>query len=380
MSFYARYPSSTAPVGGATAANQVLEIALLTSIDNHTPTLGQKTMANSSPVVIASDQSAISVLGPLTDAQLRATPVPVSGTLAVTQSTSPWIVNGSGFTQPVSGTFFQATQPISAAALPLPSGASTSANQATEIASLASIDSKLTSPLAVTGPLTDTQLRATPVPISGTVTASNPSVSTTGAAVPASATFVGGSDGTNLRALKVSATGVLSVDGSASTQPISGTVTVNPLTNSSVVKAQLQDNAGTAIVLGQTTMSASVPVVIASNQTAVPVSGTVTTVLPSFKEKYTLNFSTSPLTTSTYVTLAASTTNAITAFEIYNTTEEPIIIATGAAASEVDKFYIFPGGNAPNVVYLSVNASTRLSLKSLNNPVSGGYILVNLSA
>lgn len=33
------------------------------------------------------------------------------------------------------------------------------------------------------------------------------------------------------------------------TQPISGTVTVNPLTNSSIVKAQLQDNSGTAVVL-----------------------------------------------------------------------------------------------------------------------------------
>jgi hypothetical protein len=55
----------------------------------------------------------------LTDTQLRATPVPisgsvsvsnfpatqpVSGTVAVTQSTSPWVVDGSGHTQPVSGT------------------------------------------------------------------------------------------------------------------------------------------------------------------------------------------------------------------------------------------------------------------------------------
>lgn len=72
--------SVPAPVGGATAANQVLEIAQLTainantdgleasntaianstaSIDTKTPTVGQKTMANSSPVVIASDQSAV---------------------------------------------------------------------------------------------------------------------------------------------------------------------------------------------------------------------------------------------------------------------------------------------------------------------------------
>lgn len=104
--------------------------------------LGQATMALSVPVVIASDQSALPVSAAslplpsgaateatlalvkaktdnldvllstravtgLTDAQLRATPVPVSGT------------------------FWQTTQPISAASLPLPSGAATEATLAT---------------------------------------------------------------------------------------------------------------------------------------------------------------------------------------------------------------------------------------------------------
>ena len=56
-------------------------------------------------------------------------------------------------------------------------GGATAANQVLEIASLdateasaASIDSKLTSPLTVTGPLTDTQLRATAVPVTGPLT------------------------------------------------------------------------------------------------------------------------------------------------------------------------------------------------------------------
>lgn len=49
-------------------------------------------------------------------------------------------VDGSGVTQPVSGSFFQTTQPVSIAAT-----------------------------VPVSGPLTDTQLRATPIPVSGTV-------------------------------------------------------------------------------------------------------------------------------------------------------------------------------------------------------------------
>ena len=52
-------------------------------------TLGQKTMANSTPVVLPSDQSPIPVTGPLTDTQLRATPVPVSGTVAVSSAPLP---------------------------------------------------------------------------------------------------------------------------------------------------------------------------------------------------------------------------------------------------------------------------------------------------
>lgn len=178
----------------------------------------------------------------------------------------------------------------------LPTGAATAANQATEIASLASIDTKLTSPLTVTGPLTDAQLRATPVPVSGTVTTTNTANGATGAAVPAQATQVAGSDGTNLRALKVSATGVLSVDASASTQPVSGTVTVTQATGTnlhtvvdssalptgaSTLAAQTTGNTSLSSIdgktpsLGQAAMAASVPVVLASNQSSIPVAATL---------------------------------------------------------------------------------------------------------
>lgn len=70
MSQNAYYPASTPtlPAGGATAANQLTQIteetaiaASTASIDGKLGTLGQKTMAGSAPVVIASDQSAIAV-------------------------------------------------------------------------------------------------------------------------------------------------------------------------------------------------------------------------------------------------------------------------------------------------------------------------------
>lgn len=104
-------------------------------------------------------------------------------------------------TQPVSGTVavtgaYQATQPVSAASLPLPAGAALDASvtalsakfgalgQAAMAASapvvLASNQSAIpvtltsttvTGSVAVTGPLTDAQIRATALPVSGTVTA-----------------------------------------------------------------------------------------------------------------------------------------------------------------------------------------------------------------
>lgn len=83
-----------------------------------------------------------------------------NGTLATVTAQHALKVDGSAV-----------TQPVSAASLPLPAGAATSALQSAGNSSLASIDAKLTNPLPVSGPLTDTQLRATPVPVSGTVTA-----------------------------------------------------------------------------------------------------------------------------------------------------------------------------------------------------------------
>ena len=93
-------------------------------------TLGQKTMAASTPVVLPSDQAAIPVTGPLTDAQLRATPVPVSGTVAVSNAllldaTFTGRINTLGQktmanSTPVVLPSDQSAIPVSATALPLP--------------------------------------------------------------------------------------------------------------------------------------------------------------------------------------------------------------------------------------------------------------------
>jgi len=112
--------------------------------------------------VSVSIAGSVPVTGPLTDAELRASAVPISGTVTASGPLTDTQLRAS--VVPVDGS--GVTQPISAVALPLPSGAATGTKQDTGNTSLASIDTKLTSPLTVTGALTDTQLRASAVPIS----------------------------------------------------------------------------------------------------------------------------------------------------------------------------------------------------------------------
>ena len=125
------------PTGASTATLQTTGNTSLNSIDTKTPALSGGRVPVESNLVQG-----------LTDTQLRASAVPVSGT------------------------FWQATQPVSAVSLPLPTGASTSALQTTGNNTLSNIDTKLGGTLSVNVGLTDAQLRASAVPISFTRLAS----------------------------------------------------------------------------------------------------------------------------------------------------------------------------------------------------------------
>jgi len=73
--------SSALPTGAATEAKQDVGNASLTSIDSKLNSLGQKTMANSMPVTLASDQTPIQVAATLSDE-----PIKISGTIDGTTS------------------------------------------------------------------------------------------------------------------------------------------------------------------------------------------------------------------------------------------------------------------------------------------------------
>jgi hypothetical protein len=203
--------SSALPSGAATSAKQDTGNTSVASIDTKTPSLGQATMANSSPVVIASNQSAIPISTDATTLAIKTAVETIDNAIAgnemqVDVLTMPTVtVNSHAVTN--AGTF---------------------AVQATQAGSW-------------------------------TVTSSNASVSQTGVAIPTSATLIGGSDGANMRALRTNAAGVLSSD-------VTG----------SVITAKLQDSTGTNWSMGQKSMSSSMPVTIADNQTSLKVSSDFT--------------------------------------------------------------------------------------------------------
>lgn len=220
------------PSGASTSALQSTGNSSVASIDGKTPALGQALAAGSVPVVLTAAQlttltplssvsitgtpnvnvtnssipvtgtffqatqpvsiaSSVAVTGPLTDTQLRASAVPISGTVTANTGLSQPLTDTQlrASSVPVSGTFFQATQPVSLASVPLATNAAkdrtTAASpysnrlsdgtvfyDARSIRALTSSDvvTFANTTLAVTGPLTDTQLRASAVPVSLTST------------------------------------------------------------------------------------------------------------------------------------------------------------------------------------------------------------------
>jgi len=174
------------------------------------------------------------------------------------------------------------TQPVSAASLPLPTGASTSALQTTGNSSLSSIDGKTPAlgqaTMANSEPVVIASNQSA-VPISGTVTANAGSgpwpVTDNGGSLTVDGTVATTQSGTwsvrltdGVDTADVTAASRLAVDGSGVTQPISNAnldAALSTLLSSGTFTARINTQ-------GQKAMSASTPVVIASDQSAVPAS------------------------------------------------------------------------------------------------------------
>lgn len=264
--------------GDATAANQVLEIAQLTAINGKLPaTLGTKTSAASLAVVLASDQAALA---------------------------------------------------ITAASLPLPTGASTSALQTSGNASLTSLDGKFSS--------LGQKASAASAPV---VLASDQS------AIPSSQS------------------------GTWNINNVSGTVSLPTGASTETTLSALN---GKFAALGQHTSASSVSVVLSSDSSSLPVK-----IVGKASSGFARNdYSSVPVTTGAYVTIIASTASAASEIYVFDSSGQTLVLAIGAAASEVDQFLIIPGGNGS--VPLAIPAGSRISVKAVSASATVGELDLNL--
>lgn len=87
------------------------------------------------------------------------------------------------------------------------------------------------------------------------------------------------------------------------------------------------------------------------------------------------DYSSVNVTTAAYVQLIASTGATINEIEIFDSSGQTLVLAFGAAASEVDQVYITPGGNGR--IPLAIPASTRVSIKAVSATANTGEISAN---
>jgi len=331
-------PISALPTGAATAANQSTAISSLATLITNTgriPSLGQAASSASVPVVLASTQvgtagtpstTVLTVQGsgsgtalPVSLASLPAltTGSAIVGRFGIDQTT-PGTTNGvqivsgiptgnntigsikvldgtgngltstsgaldvnlktSGITVSVSGTFWQATQPVSAASLPLPTGAATSANQSTEITSLASIVTNTTGIATSSLQTTGNSSLASIVTNTNKIPSLGQAANAGSVPVTLSSTQVGtaGTPSTTVLSVQGVASGTaLAVTGTfwQATQPVSGTLAVSSVSGSVAVTGTFWQ--ATQPVSGTVGVSGSVAVTGTFWQATQPVSFTM---------------------------------------------------------------------------------------------------------
>jgi hypothetical protein len=250
------------------------------------------------------------------------------------------------------------------------------------------------SAVPVSGPLTDTQLRATAVPVSGPLTDSQLRAT----AVPVSGPLTD----TQLRASAVPVSGPLTdVQLRASAVPVSAASL--PLPAGAATETTLAGRSAKFGTLGQKLMAGSAPVVIASDQSAIPASQSGTwsvrnqdgvgnditssavgalralhvkplgyTVVATARRDY----STGSVTTGAWVELIPSLGSQAQDIEIFDSSGQTLEIGTGAAASEARLFIVMPGGNGR--IPVRIASGTRISIRAVSGTANVGEICINL--
>lgn len=372
------------PTGASTAANQVLSNNYLSNIDAKTPALGQAAMVASRPVVIASDQSLSTgsfrqQLGNISAQCTTPTSCAAGTTVTISTAGAQTVISqitgtfSATMTYEISndGTNWSVLQAFD----PLTNSLASTITAATKVVNLPAVGAQL-------------RIRCT------AYTSGTPVVTLIASTSMSSATFAAqaGSwnvQGTNAENGSISGVFPLIVGGQYVTSLPSLTtnnsasnfhmdssgrllVGVNGLTGT--VNSGATD-AGSPIKVGG--VYNTTPITLTNGQRgdaqmnargAVKVEQDGDDSVQLVRNDYT----STNVTTGAYVQLIASTSDVIETMFIFDSSGQTLFFAVGAAASEVNKFYIVPGGNG--WVPLEIPAGSRISVKAVSATASAGEL------
>lgn len=260
----------------------------------------------------------------------------------------------------------------------LPAGAATSANQALEITQLTGIHSDTTSldgktVHVDTGNVT---VASSALPAGAATSALQTTGNSTLSTIAVEAVSIDSKTPVLGQALAAASVPVVLTAAQITTltPPTSITVSASALpTGASTSALQTTISGQLPTTLGQKVEAASLAVVLASDQSALPVAGATGRSVAN-APVYNV-YSATNITTAAYVQLIASTTNATNFVDIFDSSGNAMILAVGASGSEVIQAYVAPGGDQ---IPLAIPAGSRVSYKALTADSTSGYLLINL--
>jgi hypothetical protein len=348
--------------------------------------------------------SALEVAGVNPSGNLVALPITTGGAVKTDSSATTQPISGavsvSNFpaTQAVSGTFWQATQPISGSVsvsnfpssqavtgtfwqTTQPISGTVSATQGTAAAASGAWMNKITDGTNVSAVKAASTVPAATDPalvVSMSPNSSDPGLGSVAAGTAATKAYMmGGIFNTTLPTLTTGQQAGVQLDSS-------GRQIIAPLATSSIVTV---NNPTAANLLATVSLAASQTLATVTTVGAVT---SITNALPTGTNVIGFtkqggraqanapvynNYGTTNVLTSAYTQLIASTTTAATFVDIFDSSGQGMILATGTAGSEVVLAYVPPGGDQ---IVVTIPASTRIAIKALTANATSGYILLNL--
>ena len=274
------------------------------------------------------------------------------------------------------------TQPISAASLPLPTGAATNATlltisgqlpaslgQKASAASLAVViaSDQSTLPVSIAASI--------PLPTGAATSANQTNGSQKTQIVDGSGNVI--SSTTNWLNVDVQASALPTGASTSALQTTGNTSLASILTTqtSGTQTSRLTDGTNTAAVKAASTAPVATDpalvVAISPNSSSIPTAVKGTAIGNAPVQNI---YSTTNITTGAFVQLVASTTSAINTIHIFDSSGQAMIFAIGGAGSEVAQLYVAPGGDT---FTLNVPAGSRISYKALSANATAGYLLMS---